>query len=127
MKTCKVCNITKPPSDFASHYSYKDGLDTRCKPCEKVRRDNKRLANKAFVRRYKVMCKCADCGFKGHHSAYDLAHIDRATKDCVSKGRHRSSVDYDWGRKRLKNEIKKCRVLCANCHRVETYKEGNNK
>lgn len=126
-KVCKVCGVNKPLQEYARHYSYADRLDTRCKACEKIRRDKNRWDNKAFVRRFKTMKGCENCDFKGHHSAYDLAHLEMGTKDNSGSQvkRSRQAVDYDWGRARLKTEIKKCKVLCANCHRIETYNERN--
>lgn len=32
-----------------------------------------------------------------------------------------------WGIKTLLKEIEKCDVLCANCHRIHTYEERNNR
>jgi hypothetical protein len=37
MKLCKTCGETKPESAFSKNASKKDGLHTRCKPCDSAR------------------------------------------------------------------------------------------
>lgn len=55
--------------------------------------------------------KCRHCGFDGHNSAFDYHHIDPNEKDINFK----SSRQWSW--ERLKQELDKCVLLCANCHR----------
>jgi len=55
-------------------------------------------------------------------------HLDKSTKlfgisDKLSKKNNLSKIKW----REIKNEIKKCIILCANCHAEETYKERNKK
>ena len=61
---------------------------------------------------------CAECGFKGHHFQLDLDHIDASSKDNVHNSR---AYEPSWSKERIKVELAKCRILCANCHRLKTY------
>ena len=58
---------------------------------------------------------CADCGNIYHPCAMDFDHLDPALKDKdVSK-----LATFGWSR--IKQEIAKCELVCANCHRIRTY------
>ncbi len=47
----------------------------------------------------------------------DFHHIDHATKSfCVS-----AAPNCGYSRERILEEIAKCEVICANCHRKETF------
>jgi hypothetical protein len=60
---------------------------------------------------------CVDCGGRFHHSAMDFDHMPGFTKgDTVS---NLSSKGKPWAR--ILEEIAKCQLVCANCHRVRTY------
>lgn len=74
-------------------------------------RERNRLV-KDFLSRYKLAKGCADCGYNQHHVALDFDHImgDKKFNVCFSK-----SIDH------AKKEIKKCEVVCSNCHRIRTY------
>ena len=51
----------------------------------------------------------------------DFDHLDPASKKYnISK---MLSGHYGW--KTILSEIKKCRILCSNCHRKHTYKQQN--
>jgi len=68
---------------------------------------------------YKRTLKCTKCGFN-HHAALDFHHEDPSLKEhnvnrLISDGRF----------KRAYEEIKKCVVLCANCHRIHHHDEKN--
>jgi hypothetical protein len=67
--------------------------------------------------------QCADCGLAvtEHNSiAFDWDHIDRTTKfKEVSKLRNGSTLQ-------MLNEIAKCALRCAICHRIKTYVEREN-
>ncbi len=71
----------------------------------------RRRAIKALAIEYKGG-KCQICGYKKYQGALDLHHIDREQKEfSISKKGHSRS----W--ERVKKEIDKCILVCANCHR----------
>jgi L-lysine 2,3-aminomutase len=57
---------------------------------------------------------CADCGEK-NHIVLDFDHL-RDKKYNVSRMIHDG---FSW--KAILKEIKKCEVVCANCHRIRTH------
>jgi len=126
--TCSTCHIEHPADSFNINKGNTNGRSGVCKGCV-IKPDyandhakHKRLAkNQAFMNRYKLMSGCALCGYKEHAVALDFDHIDQTTKNRVGKG-----MDKKWSRDRLKNEIRKCRVLCACCHRVETIRQNQH-
>ena len=78
---------------------------------------------KAFSNRYKSVIGCKDCGNKDFR-VLDYDHIDRETKfETVSR-----LVHVSYSLEVIKEEIRKCDVRCANCHRIKTIenKEYNN-
>lgn len=76
----------------------------------------------AFVSRYKLFVGCAFCGYKEHSAALHFDHIDPKEK-CfsISQGYRSKGIDT------LKKEMRKCQVLCANCHAVKTYENGDHR
>jgi len=69
---------------------------------------------------YKATLKCAHCGFN-HIAALDFHHEDPSEKE-YSVNRLVSNGQY----KKAYEEIKKCIVLCANCHRIHHHSEKKN-
>lgn len=68
--------------------------------------------------------KCERCGYNRCMEALEFHHIDPTKKDfnVSSRGHTRS-----W--KRVKEELDKCVLLCANCHRelhTELAAHGRN-
>ncbi len=81
---------------------------TKCR-CEAVQRARLRLKQRAVE--YKGG-KCSNCGYNKCISALDFHHVDPTTKEFHAgmAGKLRS-----WDK--LKVELDKCILLCANCHR----------
>ena len=55
--------------------------------------------------------KCERCGFRGHENCFDFHHIDPTEKDFTIKSSKGHNLE------KLKKEVDKCQLLCANCHR----------
>lgn len=73
---------------------------------------------KEWVRAYKVEKGCTDCGYNGHWAALDFDHLPGTVKvDDI-----RSGASFGWVA--LLEEITKCEVVCANCHRIRTVSRG---
>jgi hypothetical protein len=86
---------------------------------EKVLASNKlsRATGKARWDTFKLTLKCTKCGFN-HPAALDFHHVDPSKKEniisnLVSNGRFAAAME----------ELQKCIVLCANCHRVHHHNE----
>lgn len=69
MKTCTVCSIPKPLSEFQEDKSCKSGYSNKCKQCHKSRRHNARLIRQFGItlEQYAAILKaqggvCACCG-----------------------------------------------------------------
>lgn len=61
--------------------------------------------------------KCEYCGYIGHPSVYDFHHKNPLEKDF---GISHSGYTRSWDK--VREEIDKCLLLCANCHREEHAK-----
>lgn len=59
--------------------------------------------------------KCMSCGHTFHPAIYEFHHLDPETKDRDPS----KMLSLSW--ERLTNELNKCQLLCANCHRLAHY------
>jgi hypothetical protein len=72
--------------------------------------------NRMFSLRVRKLLGCSECGYHGDGNAIDFHHHN---------GDKTKSVSYlcCGSREKLKEEMRKCVLLCANCHKIETLKE----
>jgi len=69
---------------------------------------------KKFIKRVKLFLGCIICGYKKCNEALHFDHVDIHNK--IMDISRMSGYSF----KTLKNEMRKCRVLCANCHAEHT-------
>ena len=81
------------------------------------RRTKWRRNLKVEVDNLKTSEGCAKCGYNAHPAALDFNHLDPNTKS-FNIG---EAFGNNYGKKKIFEEIAKCEILCANCHRVHTY------
>lgn len=72
-----------------------------------------------WLNEYKSNLKCEQCGMN-HPATLQFHHINPKKKDRdLSQASH-----YGWGKDRILKEIKKCKILCANCHFIHHWNEN---
>ena len=83
-----------------------------------VRRNKNRVAE--FIDQYKRAHSCVDCGFSGREFPYvlDFDHVDSNAVKKFNVGSWSHTV---LSIEAIKQEIKKCELVCANCHRKRTF------
>jgi len=64
--------------------------------------------------------KCYECGYTECINALEFHHINPTTKCFEISGSHARS----WNM--IETELKKCKLLCANCHRKERCSSNYN-
>ena len=106
-----------------SRYSYNKNTGN-CTPKYQCSKTSSRIHRKStrkkleYIKRYKMLVGCAFCGYKQHYAALEFDHINPSEKLGTISQAYRS-----WGMKKIKDEIRKCQVLCSNCHRVKTMRD----
>lgn len=116
MKVCKTCGTEKPLSEFQKT-GVRDGIQrykAHCKACQGARDRARYKQQREFLGSLKL--RCEKCG-ETRHEVLDFHHLDPAEKDFTIG---RSSIRT---KENLLREVKKCVVLCANCHREFHYRE----
>lgn len=63
---------------------------------------------------------CKDCGQSYPPYCMDLDHRDPSTK----KFKPSNLTKHSW--QKLYDELEKCDVVCAICHRIRTYTQGHH-
>ena len=84
------------------------------------RRDAKRAAINQHIQEIKKQNCCADCG-QQHLATLHFHHLN--SEDKLFNIGHAS--DKGFSLDKIDNEIKKCVILCANCHAIRHYNERN--
>jgi len=87
---------------------------------DKIRKQERQRNEKVkrFIRRYKLLVGCTDCGYREHHVALDFDHIGDNKTINVALAKSISQA---------KEEMRKCEVVCSNCHRIRTYNRLHEK
>lgn len=75
---------------------------------------SRRAANRRWVDEYKTSRGCIDCGYNAHPVALDLDHVSGVKRMNVT-------VMMGYRLERLQEEVAKCEVRCANCHRIRHF------
>ena len=137
MKTCAKCKIEKKENEFFFRNKLKKILHGYCKDCKrdidrkdyakdknnrrtKIRKNSldQVLRAKLFIQRVKKLSECKKCS-ESRWYVLDFHHL-RDKKMTIAELSHRGPSI-----KTLKEEIRKCIVLCSNCHREEHYLNGD--
>jgi hypothetical protein len=138
---CYKCEIPKPVEDFYSSRIKKN--DYICKLCHKTHRKEwakgnikrQKYENKLSIIRcsklvsiwleyfkYENWHVCSKCGYKKCFWAIEFHHRNSEKKKFSIGNFIHNRGFTDHNKKLLNEEIKKCTILCANCHREEHYK-----
>jgi len=134
-KICTRCEDSKELDDFSWKSKVKGTKQSKCKVCmrelDKIKyandterrrriRETAKLAyirNRDFVRRVKRLGSCSEC-VEDRWYCLDFHHCgdkEFELSDMVHSG---------YSIIKIKKEIRKCKLLCANCHREEHYQNG---
>jgi 5-methylcytosine-specific restriction endonuclease McrA len=70
-----------------------------------------------FLQQYKMEKGCSVCGYNEIPQALEFDHIDRSKK----KFGMNKAYKYKWST--IMEELEKCVILCANCHRKKTVED----
>lgn len=137
-KICSKCKRELPLDNFRWKVKSQGKKHSQCKECQsksekKHYRENierqqavreranfQKQANVEYVE-YRKECGCQKCGEK-RKFALDFHHINPEEKE----DKIAQMISNNYSLDRVKEEMKKCIVLCANCHREFHYLEHNN-
>ena len=110
MKTCGICGKEKAIERFNS-----------CGMCKSCHRNRMRKKRREFKLDYIAYLGgiCLRCGYKEHPAAMDFHHIDPSQKE-FHLGKYQNKLN-----DKVRKELDKCVLLCANCHRILHYEEKN--
>lgn len=71
---------------------------------------------KSILNKIKLDLGCVECGYREHPAALDFDHLEGHPKSfTIGQNVNHSDVE-------IIEEVCKCQVVCANCHRVRTSK-----
>ena len=107
---CKACGVT---------YTPRTKNQTSCsKPTCRNKLWRQRI--RQMLADIKTASGCTKCGYKGHHAALDFNHLDPSTKSFNVA----NAQSLGKGKQQILDEVAKCEILCANCHRIYTYEHS---
>jgi hypothetical protein len=129
MPTCSGCGAEKDEDDFQFRNVALAIRKRRCRDCcssygkdwygrnaashkVNVVANNKRYVQRNYRLVREARLRCSRCG-ESDPACLDLHHRDPRTKDRTLA----RAVQLKWSPAKLRAEIEKCDVLCANCHR----------
>jgi 5-methylcytosine-specific restriction endonuclease McrA len=109
-KFCPRCKSNNPLSEFYQRRG-KDAGSVYCKICTNEQTMERQRQLKSLAIEYKGG-SCTICGYNKCNSALEFHHLNPKEKDFTLG--HMKQKKFD---DKIKKELDKCILLCANCHR----------
>lgn len=119
IRQCKYCGRELPLAEyFELHKITNDKTYRRhkCKDCYRLMKKDRRKRIHDWFESFKKDQKCSRCG-NCDYRVLEFHHVNGDKEENVSVLVSRAP----WSLERIKAEIEKCEVLCANCHRIIHY------
>lgn len=111
VRICPMCNQNKSLKEFYSRRG-QQGMSTYCKICTNKNTLDRQKSIKKKALEYKGGC-CEICGYNKFEGALEFHHLNPKEKDFnISSIRQLSKFT-----EKIKTELDKCILVCANCHR----------
>lgn len=135
-KRCSRCKEQFPLSSFYKNNSRKDGLGSQCRACTNLsskehyrrhkpdylqRNKRTRRRQRTAILDIKSSSPCTDCGQKFHPFIMEFDHREPETK-VFPIGRLGGRIG-----KQIRDEMKKCDLVCANCHKLRTFRRNQTR
>lgn len=120
IKNIKKASYCKTCSRIYIKNHYKENKNYYLEKAKKRNKINKEALQK-YIANYLNFHHCIDCG-EQNILVLEFDHRERNKKSYNISHIMRNSMTIE----KLANEIKKCDVRCANCHRIKTEKEINS-
>ncbi len=135
MRRCGRCGERKDLAEFAWRRKAKGQLDNYCRPCRAAYKQEHYAANRqrnidrVKARKSEVITKRVRwlLDFLAAHPCVDCGEADTLVLEFDHLGDKRFTIanglrDRNWDS--VLNEMAKCDVVCANCHRRRTARRG---
>lgn len=122
-RTCRKCGYTSDDlTEFRKDSRQKDGRASMCRACSRKDSSERRHIVNKLVHDSKLGKHCEVCGGDYPPVVLDYHHRDPSKKKFgIGDGAGRSTPITA-----ILEEIDKCMLVCANCHRLLHYKEDLN-
>lgn len=133
---CSTCRESLPENNFSRDKTSGRGYAYNCKPCHnrysrekwypknrekqlqatRISNEKSLERNKQYILDYLINHSCVDCG-ESDPIVLEFDHVTGTKKFEISKGMSIYTLS------RIIEEINKCEIRCANCHRRKTAKD----
>lgn len=131
---CTKCSIKQPVNNFGPNKTRPQGIQSYCRSCMRkatlksyekhkgryfIRAKERDAAMDALILTYKSK-PCRDCGKTYPPYVMDFDHVDPKNKEYGVCHMRRKRMAFS----KIVEEIEKCELVCANCHRERTEKRS---
>lgn len=137
MKKCNACGETKQEDEFYWQIKSQGRRLSICIPCRKARRkaawaagiereNNYANKKKNFDRLrdhvWSILkdAQCLDCGID-NPVVLEFDHVRGEKFSDITR-----MISSNYSLDKIKEEIEKCEIVCANCHKIRTSTRGNH-
>lgn len=110
----------------AHYWEHKEAHDTASRryyhehpEADRARVKKKQDRRRALLARFKLFKGCIDCGYREHAAALEFDHVRGSKLFKVG------ALGISCGKDKLKSELAKCEVRCANCHNIAGFNRRN--
>ena len=120
---CSTCQRALPVDEFSRSRKnrFRGGRHYSCRECDSNKSHLLLKRNRQLVLEAKDV-PCMDCGVRWPFWIMEFDHRDPSKKDFEigSEGRQ-------FSKQKVKDEMAKCDIVCANCHKDREYKRLQEK
>lgn len=132
MKCCRKCGNEKPLESFNKNSARSDGLQSQCRECTRGNSRDHYNSNKSYYqdrnKEYKLNNRLDFLSFMSDKSCVDCGVDDLRVLEfdhLRDKSFNISERIGFYPLSSLMDEISKCEIVCANCHKIRTAGQFN--